>query len=536
MSEPLPEPPVQPGDLLDNRYELVEPVARGGMSTVWKAHDQRLRRDVAVKLLSPALLGHAQLHVEAETLARLRHPHIAEVYDCAVAYLPSTGRTPFLVMELIDGVPLASRLRSGMRLGWRQAVSITGQAASALAVAHERGIVHRDISPSNVLLTPAGVKVIDFGICAADGDTDADPDGLLVGTPAFLAPERIRGQPVEPAHDVYALGVLLYRMLTGRLPFTGETSDEMLNAHLFAAPAPAAVGGVPQRLTEICLRCLHKDPAARPTAAVLAEDMRALGGEIRPEHDDALQDLVLGALTTAVPGVAGPRPRHATRRLAVAGLAAVLVAGGVFLWTSRHSPAGGTAAAAGLPPSSAASCAVTYRQQHDDGRTYTATVTVADLTGQPVDPAVLSFSLGPDERPARTMDGLWIQQGRQVRTQPGALVLAANEGVEVPFAGEYAGVHALPVSFTLNGGACAVTVLAAGGQPLVTPSAPGARPSSTTVRTVLPAGPAAASIPAGPPTAASPSATPAPVSSTAPSTPGGNGPKPKPSHSEKPHP
>lgn len=266
---------VQPGQLLDGRYRLIDTIGHGGMSTVWRARDERLGRIAAVKILAAGLLldSASRLRTEAQALARLHHPHIAEVYDYG------TGDVPYLVMELVDGVPLSRALAGGASLPWAQAASVAAQTASALAAAHQRGMVHRDVASGNILLTAAGVKLIDFGISASEGNIEADRGETLVGTPAYLAPERIAGHPVQPESDVYALGVVLYRMLSGHFPFEAEDAGKLIRAHRDLPPPPLpAVSGMPAIVADLCRSCLAKDPASRPAAADLAHSLFDLLG------------------------------------------------------------------------------------------------------------------------------------------------------------------------------------------------------------------------------------------------------------------
>src|SRR4051794_4794632 len=224
------------------RYRLVERLGTGGMSVVWRGYDEVLGRPVAIKVLSPRLAADQvfrdRLRQEALAAARLAHPHITGIFDFGEATLSGQMTVPFVVMELNDGESVASRITRQGSLDWREAVKVTAQVASALATAHARGLVHRDVTPANVMLCGVGAKVVDFGIAAAVGQRDAAPDGSLLGTPAYLAPERLSGAQVSAATDVYALGLLLYRSVTGRLPWPAETTAEALRAHLYAAPDP----------------------------------------------------------------------------------------------------------------------------------------------------------------------------------------------------------------------------------------------------------------------------------------------------------
>ncbi|MEV6602331.1 serine/threonine-protein kinase [Actinoplanes sp. NPDC051346] len=271
------------GGHVGGRYRLVERLGTGGMSVVWRGHDEVLGRPVAVKVLSPQLAAdaasRARLRQEALAAARLCHPHITGVFDFGESPLDERVTVPYVVMELNDGEPVSARLRREGPFPWRGAVTVVAEVASALATAHSRGIVHRDITPANIMLTGAGAKVVDFGISALTGQRDAAADGSLLGTPAYLAPERLSGDPVAPAADVYALGLLLYRLLTGRLPWPAETTTEALRAHLYADPEPVPeLPGMPAEVAALCLRCLAKRPEDRPGADEVATTLAALVG------------------------------------------------------------------------------------------------------------------------------------------------------------------------------------------------------------------------------------------------------------------
>ncbi len=248
---------------LAGRYRLLERLGAGGMSVVWRAYDEVLGRQVAVKVLAGLFAtepGFAdRIRREAQAVARLSHPAITQVYDYGEAEQPGGGRTPFVVMELVDGESVAQRLAHGP-LPWAAALDIGAQVADALAAAHARGLVHRDVTPGNVMLTDAGaVKVVDFGISAVDGEHEGSQ---LLGTPAYLSPERLAGAPARPATDVYCLGVLLCQLLTGRTPVAGRL--------------PAAVSGLPAELPALVQRCLATAPEQRPSAASVAGTLRAL--------------------------------------------------------------------------------------------------------------------------------------------------------------------------------------------------------------------------------------------------------------------
>ena len=271
---------------LAGRYRLVEKLGAGGMSVVWRGYDEILSRDVAVKVLAPELAADRtfrdRLRQEALAAARLCHPHITGIYDFGEAPISDRLTVPYVVMELNDGESVGARISRQGSLDWREAVMIAAETASALATAHARGLVHRDVTPANVMITGAGAKVVDFGISAVVGQRDSSPDGSLLGTPAYLAPERLGGSSVSPATDVYALGLLLYRALTGRLPWPAENTAEALRAHLYSDPEPVpALPGMPGAVAEMCLRCLAKSPAERPAAAEVARALAATIG-LRP--------------------------------------------------------------------------------------------------------------------------------------------------------------------------------------------------------------------------------------------------------------
>ena len=267
--------------LLAGRYRLVERLGAGGMSVVWRGFDEVLGRQVAVKVLPPSTSAdpafRRRLRAEAQAAARLSHPNITNVYDYGEATTVDGEPVPYVVMELIDGESLAAVLARARKLPWQHAVRITAEVAAALAAAHSRGIVHRDVTPANVMLTPTGAKVVDFGISALIGENDIDPDGSLLGTPAYLAPERLEGGQVSPATDVYAVGLLIYRTLIGQLPWDVGTTTALLRAHQYTEPEPLPpVDGLPPEVDALVGRCLEKRPADRPSSDELAHILAAL--------------------------------------------------------------------------------------------------------------------------------------------------------------------------------------------------------------------------------------------------------------------
>ncbi|MEU8083633.1 serine/threonine-protein kinase [Micromonospora sp. NPDC049101] len=266
------------GRLLARRYRLLDQIGAGGMSVIWRARDEVLDRVVALKVLAPSLAADARfrdmVREEARAAAQLVHPHVTSVHDYGETVAPDGSITSFVVMELLSGEELELRLTEGP-LPWAEAVQVAAQVADALAAAHRLGIVHRDITPANVMMTGSGVKVLDFGIATRIGTPDDDEDGGTFGTPAYVAPERLDGAPAQPSTDVYSLGVLLHEALTGRVPYPAETWEQ-LSAALANGPAPtlAELPELPPAVARICLRSLARNPADRPTARQVATVLR----------------------------------------------------------------------------------------------------------------------------------------------------------------------------------------------------------------------------------------------------------------------
>ncbi|MFF0468981.1 serine/threonine-protein kinase [Micromonospora zamorensis] len=266
---------MQRDQLLAGRYRLLERLGSGGMSAVHRAYDEVLERDVAVKVLvATDHNARRRIRAEAKAAARLSHPHVTSVYDFGES-LVDGAQVPFVVMEMLGGHTLEQRLAAGP-LPPRAGLRVCAQVASALAAAHGQDLVHRDIKPGNVMLTPTGAKVLDFGIAAVAGESEIDFEGRLLGTPAYLAPERLEAGEVLPACDVYALGLLLHRVLTGRLPWPAEAQTGMLRAHTHVEPDPLPpVDGVPPEVHRLYRWCLSRDPVDRPPAVEAARILLA---------------------------------------------------------------------------------------------------------------------------------------------------------------------------------------------------------------------------------------------------------------------
>jgi len=255
--------------MLAGRYRLERQIAAGAVGQVWRATDLVLARPVAVKLLRAEYAQHpetlARFRAEAQLAGSLSHPGIARVYDYGDAAWPGS---PYLVMELVDGPSLATVLAGGP-LDTAQVMDVVAQTAAGLGAAHAAGLVHRDIKPANLLLGPGGqVKITDFGIAHAAGSAPLTQAGTLVGTPAYLAPERAAGAPATPASDLYSLGVVAYECLAGAVPFSGPAL-EVAAAHRYR-PLPPLPAGVPPGAAALVAELTAKDPAARPASAAAA--------------------------------------------------------------------------------------------------------------------------------------------------------------------------------------------------------------------------------------------------------------------------
>jgi len=285
------------GETIAERYELEEVVGQGGMSTVYKAHDSLLERNVALKVL------HQQYNEdedfverfkrEARSVAQLQHPNIVTVIDRG----EEAGRQ-YIVFEFIDGENLKELVVRKGRLDLRDALEIALEVARGLAFAHDHGLVHRDVKPQNVLLNGDGrAKVTDFGIARSlDVDHGMTQTGTILGTSNYIAPEQASGQPVDAHTDVYSLGIVLYEMLTGELPFPGESFVAVAMKHI-QEPAPNVLdvrGDVPLRVAEMIDRALEKDPEHRfPTMDAFAAEIEANLAELDRGED--------GAVTMVVP-------------------------------------------------------------------------------------------------------------------------------------------------------------------------------------------------------------------------------------------
>lgn len=269
QTEPLPEV-LPPGTRIAN-HTILEEVGDGGMGVVYRARHEGLRIETAIKLLRRCVLEEGQdavsrFFIEAQAAARVRHPGIVSVYDVG---LLRDGR-PYLVMELLDGESLRDRIWDEGALHPRQVVSLGAQIAAALHAAHQHGVVHRDVSPGNILLTGTTgaefIKLVDFGTAHLVGEPSPDDeDDLIFGTPCYISPEQACGHTGDARADLYSFGAVLYEMVSGEPPFDGETAAQIVMQHVHADPMPlqSPWGEVPPRLANLVNRLLMKKPEQR---------------------------------------------------------------------------------------------------------------------------------------------------------------------------------------------------------------------------------------------------------------------------------
>jgi serine/threonine-protein kinase len=273
------------GRLLDRRYRVIDRIARGGMSMVYRAVDERLERPVAVKVMNPSLSADPaftdRFAREAQVAVRLSHLNVVSVYDQGTDDGPD-GPSVFLVMELVEGRTLRELIRErGGRFSPAEAISLMEPVLSALSAAHRAGVVHRDVKPENILLSDQGVvKVADFGLArAVNSDASLTRTGLMMGTVAYCAPEQITRGHVSPRTDIYAAGILLFELLTGRPPYDGDAMAVAYQHVHSRVPAPSSRGRtVPPELDELVVAATDRDPDCRPTDAA---DMLAEIADVR---------------------------------------------------------------------------------------------------------------------------------------------------------------------------------------------------------------------------------------------------------------
>ncbi len=348
------------GDGRLGRYELRGVLGQGGFATVYRAWDPQLQREVALKALLPHLGQHAEVRArflqEARALAPLRHPNIVSFLDVG-----EYGGQPFYAMELIDGFTLSETLEVGRRLPLAVVSAHLMGLCSAVAYLHGAGIVHRDIKPGNVMLEQSGrIVLMDLGVARALDQTQFTRTGVGLGTPECMAPEQVRGLPVGPAADIYALGILAYQMLAGRPPFVGDTAY-VLHAQAYEPPPPLheQVQGLPEHVLAAIEQALEKEPERRPATALAFYDCfsGASPAVRRPAPPPAIvqEPGIDGAhaLSTAGDGPTAARRRRSTALLvgAAAGVALVCGAAAAFAGVALHaSRAASSTRTATVPP------------------------------------------------------------------------------------------------------------------------------------------------------------------------------------------
>ena len=345
------------GKMLDSRYELLEVIGSGGMAVVYKAKCHRLNRLVAVKVLKSDLAEDAdfrrRFRDESQAVAMLSHPNIVSVYDV------SRGETEYIVMELIDGITLKQYMEKRGQLNWREALHFITQIMKALSHAHSRGIIHRDIKPQNIMVLRDGsVKVADFGIaCLANSANTLTQEAL--GSVHYMSPEQAKGDRTDARSDIYSAGVVLYEMLTGRLPFEGDNAVSVAIQHLSSVPlSPREINpDVPEALELICMKAMASDIEKRYASAdEMLADLEEFRKNPEVDLDFTIEDLhretvdeptqyipAVHAVSTKAQGAAeddeddAPHKTDLRRVLTIAGAAVVAVALIVLLWRAIFS-------------------------------------------------------------------------------------------------------------------------------------------------------------------------------------------------------
>ncbi|MDG4780890.1 protein kinase [Micromonospora sp. WMMD961] len=308
------------GQVVGDRYRLVESIASGGMGDVWRAVDETLDRCVAVKMLQSRLVADAgfgeRFRREARAMAALRHPGVAQVYDYGEVSEPDA--LAYIVMECVQGQPLSERIAEVGRLGVAETMSIAAQTAGALQAAHDAGVVHRDVKPSNLVIEPDGhVVLVDFGVAVTQEAASLTGTNQVVGTALYMAPEQVTRNETTPAIDIYALGAVVYHCLAGRPPHQGENAVAVALRHLQEEPPPLPAD-VPEAVRRLVDTAMAKQPAHRfPTAAAMATAAQTLADS----SDQSLPTVVAASGTAVTAPLGAPIQRTDVPRPVVGSVA-----------------------------------------------------------------------------------------------------------------------------------------------------------------------------------------------------------------------
>ena len=319
--------------MLDARYRIDAPIARGGMSMVFRGVDTRLDRPVAIKVMDQKFAGDPQFltrfEFEARAVAKLKHPSLVAVYDQGI-----DGDHPFLIMELVEGGTLRELLRERGPMPPHAVAAVAEPVLAAIGVAHHAGLVHRDIKPENVLISDAGeVKIADFGLVRAVAASNMTSASVILGTAAYLSPEQVTNGTTDARSDVYSFGILIFELLTGRAPFTGDTSLSIAYQRVEKdVPNPSDfIEGVPPEFDELIARATAREPARRfADAAEMAAELRRIVRELglpayrvpapkeSAEHVSARYRVVAPVPTEATTRLAADRPASPHTRVMTA--------------------------------------------------------------------------------------------------------------------------------------------------------------------------------------------------------------------------